>query len=119
MANLRAEPKQLAGAARCGARARTTGQPCRSPAVRGKARCRMHGARSGGPTGSRNGAYKDGLHTREAKAAGKYFRSLVREAEALVALAAAGGRKPPKALRRRTHVRKALAEARAKKEQPR
>ncbi len=32
---------------RCGAYARTTGQPCRSPAMRGKARCRMHGGKAG------------------------------------------------------------------------
>ena len=35
---------------RCGARARTRGgEPCRAPAVRGKARCRMHGGKSTGP----------------------------------------------------------------------
>ena len=34
-------------APRCGAHARTTGQPCKSPAIQGKARCRMHGGRAG------------------------------------------------------------------------
>ena len=33
---------------RCGARTRA-GCPCRSPAIRGKLRCRMHGGRSPGP----------------------------------------------------------------------
>src|SRR5271157_2872335 len=33
---------------RCGAHTRS-GCPCRSPAVRGKLRCRMHGGRSTGP----------------------------------------------------------------------
>jgi hypothetical protein len=37
-------------APRCGARARTRGgQPCQAPAVRGSARCRMHGGLSTGP----------------------------------------------------------------------
>jgi glucans biosynthesis protein len=37
----------LQAARRCGAYARTTGAPCRSPAIRGKVRCRMHGGRAG------------------------------------------------------------------------
>jgi hypothetical protein len=35
-------------APRCKARSKRTGQPCRSPAVRGWKVCRMHGARGGG-----------------------------------------------------------------------
>jgi hypothetical protein len=38
----------LALAPRCGARTRA-GCPCRSPAIHGKLRCRMHGGRSPGP----------------------------------------------------------------------
>jgi hypothetical protein len=34
-------------APRCGARTRS-GNPCRAPAIRGKARCRMHGGKSPG-----------------------------------------------------------------------
>jgi hypothetical protein len=34
-------------AARCGAKTRK-GTPCEAPAIRGKARCRMHGGRSPG-----------------------------------------------------------------------
>lgn len=34
-------------APRCGAKTRT-GQPCKSPAIHGKARCRMHGGKSTG-----------------------------------------------------------------------
>jgi hypothetical protein len=50
---------------RCGAHARTTGQPCRSPAVIGSRRCRMHGGAkgSGAPPGERNGAYRHGRFT--------------------------------------------------------
>jgi hypothetical protein len=58
----------LAKAPRCGARTRT-GSPCRQAAVRGRARCRMHGGAkgSGGPSGARNGNFKNGLWTRESK----------------------------------------------------
>jgi hypothetical protein len=51
---------------RCGARTRA-GTPCRSPAVRGGMRCRMHGggAASGALPGNTN-ALSHGLHTRDA-----------------------------------------------------
>jgi hypothetical protein len=51
---------------RCGARTRS-GNPCRSPAVRGKRRCRMHGgaAGSGAPTGNQN-ALRHGHYSAEA-----------------------------------------------------
>jgi hypothetical protein len=51
---------------RCGAQTRT-GYPCRSPAVRGKRRCRMHGGapRSGAPIGNKN-ALRHGHYTAEA-----------------------------------------------------
>ena len=59
----------LAKARRCGAKTRT-GHPCKQAAVTGRTRCRMHGGAkgSGGPQGNRNGNFKHGLHTREAKA---------------------------------------------------
>lgn len=50
-------------APRCGATTRGL-TSCKSPAVRGKVRCRMHGGASG--TGARKGnqnALKDGLHS--------------------------------------------------------
>ncbi|MFI8667218.1 HGGxSTG domain-containing protein [Qipengyuania sp. NPDC077410] len=52
--------------ARCGAKTRA-GAPCRSPAVSGKMRCRMHGGAkgSGAPKSNRN-AIKHGFFTREA-----------------------------------------------------
>src|SRR3546814_7139697 len=53
------QPANLANASRCGARTRS-GAECRSPAVRGKRRCRMHGGNScGAPKGNRN-AWKHG-----------------------------------------------------------
>ena len=50
---------------RCGAKTRS-GTPCKSPAVSGKKRCRMHGGAkgSGAPKGNSN-AFKDGQFTEE------------------------------------------------------
>jgi hypothetical protein len=58
--------------------------------------------------------FKTGRYTREAKELGAMFRELARTGEALVAktLDAHGlRRKIPARIRRRTHVRKALAKA--------
>ena len=51
---------------RCGAKTRR-GTPCRSPAVKGNKRCRMHGGAhgSGAPKGNKS-ALKNGCYTREA-----------------------------------------------------
>ena len=69
-------------APRCGARTRG-GSPCRQPAVRGKARCRMHGGRgSGAPAGNRN-ALKHGAWTAEALAWRRRVRELLAEAREL------------------------------------
>lgn len=64
---------------RCGAHSRRTGQPCRSPAVRGKKRCRMHGGafRSGARKGNKN-ALKTGEYTREAIAEYREVGRLIR-----------------------------------------
>jgi hypothetical protein len=60
---------------RCGAKTRS-GKPCRSPAVHGKRRCRMHGGAtgSGAPRGNKN-AQKHGLYTREAIAQRRQLRT--------------------------------------------
>src|ERR1700681_1646512 len=70
----------LAKALRCGAKTRA-GHPCRQAAVRGRSRCRMHGGAkgSGGPRGNRNGKFKHGLFTGEAKATRRVTRAKVRE----------------------------------------
>jgi hypothetical protein len=68
-------------APRCGARTRS-GSPCRSPAVKGKKRCRMHGARAGAPEGNTN-ALKHGAWSAEARAWRRRVRELLREARAL------------------------------------
>ena len=58
----------LTAAALCGARNRA-GMPCRCPAMRGKARCRLHGGKSpGAPKGEANGTWRHGAATNEAKA---------------------------------------------------
>ena len=70
--------------ARCGARTRRGG-PCRSPAVAGKKRCRMHGGAegSGAPKGNRN-ALKHGLYTKEMIEQRRELRRLIRESMALI-----------------------------------
>ena len=70
---------------RCGARTRG-GKPCRSPAVRGKRRCRMHGgaAGSGAPIGNKN-ALRHGLYTAEAIARRRELTAMIRMARATLA----------------------------------
>ena len=72
----------LAGTPRCGARTRS-GSPCRSRAVRGKRRCRMHGgaAGSGAPTGNKN-ALRHGHYTAEAIAERRAVAALIRSSRA-------------------------------------
>ena len=69
---------------RCGARTRCGGA-CRSPAVYGKKRCRMHGGAqgSGAPKANRN-ARKHGLFTGDAIAERKQVQSLLGEARKLL-----------------------------------
>lgn len=64
---------------RCGAKTRS-GEPCRSPAVSGKERCRMHGGAkgSGAPKGNQN-ALKHGLYTRETMAERRELNRMIRE----------------------------------------
>ena len=69
---------------RCGARIRSGGS-CRSPAVRGKKRCRMHGGTpgSGAPKGNQN-ARKHGLFTKDSIAERKQIHALLGEARKLL-----------------------------------
>jgi hypothetical protein len=69
---------------RCGAKTRS-GQPCRSPSVHGKKRCRMHGgaAGSGAPRGNKN-ALKIGLYTREAIDERQCLSNLMRQSRKLM-----------------------------------
>ena len=87
--HLGGEPLQLRSAGRCGAKTRS-GRPCQAPAVAGRARCRMHGGAkgSGGPRDRRNGNYKHGRYTAEAKQRRlqlrQWIRNQLREANALI-----------------------------------
>ena len=68
-------------APRCGARTRG-GAPCGSPAIAGKARCRMHGGkRSGAPCGNRN-ALRRGLYTKDVLAKEGRVRDIKRRIRA-------------------------------------
>jgi hypothetical protein len=69
---------------RCGAKTRS-GRSCRSPTVRGKKRCRMHGGApgSGAPLGNDN-ALKHGLFTRAAIDERKQLQALIRQSRKLV-----------------------------------
>lgn len=69
---------------RCGAKTRS-GTSCRSPAVNGKRRCRMHGGAegSGAPNGNQN-ALKHGTYTKEALERRARLREYIREAEELL-----------------------------------
>jgi glucans biosynthesis protein len=78
------KPAAMHASRRCGATTRA-GHPCRSPAVGGKTRCRMHGgaAGSGAPRCNTN-ALKDGFFTRAAVDERRRTQDLVRGAQRLV-----------------------------------
>jgi len=78
-------------APRCGARTRS-GNPCRSRAVRGKRRCRMHGGApgSGAPIGNKN-AFRHGRYTAEAITWRRGLAELIRQSRATVAEVDDGG----------------------------
>jgi ATP-dependent DNA ligase len=71
-------------APRCHARRRRSKVPCRGPAMRGKPVCRLHGGKGGGPTGDRNGAYRTGRYTAEAKAEQRATRALLLDLRRLI-----------------------------------
>jgi hypothetical protein len=52
--------------------------------MRGKPVCRLHGGKGGAPRGERNGAYRTGRHTAEAKAERRELRLLLRELRDLI-----------------------------------
>ena len=67
---------------RCGAKTRG-GTPCQKAALKGNARCQLHGGRGGAPTGARNGNYRHGRFTKEAMAEAKEQRQRLKEVEGL------------------------------------
>jgi hypothetical protein len=82
------EPKRYAfdNVPRCGARSkRNHGNPCRSPAVRGKQRCRMHGGSkgSGGQLCNTN-ALQHGYYTAKVKCFKKTVKQWIKASDALI-----------------------------------
>ena len=69
---------------RCGVKTRSGGA-CRSPAVSGRKRCRMHGGnpKSGAPKANQN-ARKHGMFTRDAIAERTRLRDLLGQARGLL-----------------------------------
>ena len=60
------QPENLSNAPRCGAKTRS-GSVCRSPAVKGRLRCRMHGGTNKGAPQGNNNARKHGNRSAEAE----------------------------------------------------
>jgi len=69
----------------CGARAKNNnGNPCRSPAVRDKKRCRIHGGSKGsGAQKDNTNALKHGLTTAETKGFRKTVRQIIKRSHDL------------------------------------
>jgi hypothetical protein len=83
-------------APRCGARCRRNGgAPCRGPAIKGKARCRMHGGRSTGPSveGRQKLAAMCWKHGHRSKAATEARAMAVAVRRELNQVCVSGGRK--------------------------
>ena len=74
----------MLASSRCGAKIRSGGS-CRSPAVRGKRRCRMHGGApgSGAPRGNQN-ARQHGRFAGDAIAGRRRIQALLGEARKLL-----------------------------------
>ena len=84
MSNRSPNTRPMLTSPRCGAKIRSGGS-CRSPAVRGKRRCRMHGGApgSGAPRRNRN-ARKHGLFTKDVIAERRQIQELLGEARKLL-----------------------------------
>jgi hypothetical protein len=68
---------------RCTAKSKRSKARCKAPAVKGWNVCRMHGARGGAPEGKGNGNYVHGLKTKQAAAARRETRDLIRRVREL------------------------------------
>jgi hypothetical protein len=76
---------------RCSATSKRTKKPCMAPAVNGWTVCRFHGARGGAPKGERNGMYRHGLYTKDAREERRLLSDLLRQSrKAIAALSCAG-----------------------------
>jgi hypothetical protein len=68
---------------RCGAKTRS-GKPCQRIGNLRNGRCKLHGGRAGGPFAERNGAWRHGNATKEAKAQRLMIRTLLRDVDNLL-----------------------------------
>lgn len=83
MANHQRNIVPMQASPRCGAKTRA-GTACQSPAITGKARCRMHGGKgSGAPTGNRH-ALLQGLYTKDVLAKEARARDICRRLRAAI-----------------------------------
>jgi hypothetical protein len=71
-------------APRCRAKCRDSKLPCRAHAMRSRPVCWLHGGKGGGPKGERNGAYRTGRYTAEAKAERRAARGPLRQLRELI-----------------------------------
>lgn len=71
--------ERLRAAKRCHAARKRDLEPCNAPAVRGWNVCRVHGAGGGAPRGERQGNYRHGQRTIEAKTERRLFRDELRQ----------------------------------------
>jgi hypothetical protein len=78
MKSSRFDTGRLNSSPRCRAKSKRSGQTCKAPAVNGYRVCRMHGAGGGAPKGIRNGKYKHGCFTGEAKVLIRHLNMLDR-----------------------------------------
>lgn len=72
-------------APRCSATSKRTRERCKAPLVRGWAMSQFHGARGGAPKGKANGAYKHGLHAKEAREERRLLSDLLRQFRKVIA----------------------------------
>jgi hypothetical protein len=73
--------QRLRDAPRCSAKAKSTGQRWKAPAVRGRRVCRVHGAGGGAPRGKAHPNYKHGLRIKEMDVLRKLTSLLGRDAK--------------------------------------
>jgi hypothetical protein len=71
-------------APRCRAKCRRSKLPCGAPAMRGGPVCRLHGGKVAVQRGERNGAYRTGRYTVEAKAERRAAQWLLKELRRLI-----------------------------------
>jgi len=77
-------PCDLRSLPRCQATAKSTGERCKNPAMKGKRVCRIHGGKSpGAPKGNKN-ALKHGFYTAEWIARRRATREILRQSRAIL-----------------------------------